>query len=227
MVNIFHSLRANKVCRTLASKLWSFIAFLISAVYILWATPSAAGPRQLLIALWLQILGIVASKSCQFWYPNFWFCMLGGFTLASWGTLGGPWDIGEHHKGYFEVQAWMFIDFFWFKDFVFSFVWVLGSKKVYLAVLVFRLLFLQFRRYPSQFHNWDRKRLTAGTRHSRRGSYFEPLPRTALWSTHGNRLERASNLVQQFLKANLQGVRGRMRRGFWGRHRQCFHHGLP
>ena len=37
--------------------------------------------------------------------------MLGGSTLASWGTLGRSWGIGEHKKGHFEVQAWIFIDF--------------------------------------------------------------------------------------------------------------------
>ena len=41
--------------------------------------------------------------------------MLDGLTLASWGTLGRSWDIGEQEEGYgyFEVQAWMFIDFCW------------------------------------------------------------------------------------------------------------------
>ena len=33
------------------------------------------------------------------------FGTLGGFTLASWGTLGRPWDIEEHKKRYFEVQG--------------------------------------------------------------------------------------------------------------------------
>ncbi len=37
--------------------------------------------------------------------------MLGGCTFASWGSLGRSWDTGEHDKGYFEVQAWNFIDF--------------------------------------------------------------------------------------------------------------------
>ena len=39
--------------------------------------------------------------------------MIGGFTLASWGTLGRFWDTGEHNKGHFEVQAWIFTDFWW------------------------------------------------------------------------------------------------------------------
>ena len=39
--------------------------------------------------------------------------MIGGFTLASWGTLGQFWDTGEHTKGHFEVQAWIFNDFLW------------------------------------------------------------------------------------------------------------------
>ena len=53
--------------------------------FILWATPSAAGPRPWLIALRLQILGIDASGCCYFSYPNLSFGMLGGCTLASWG----------------------------------------------------------------------------------------------------------------------------------------------
>ena len=67
---------------------------------ILWATPSAAGPRSLLIASGLQILGIVASGSWHLWYPDLSFGMLGGLTLASWGTLGRCWDTGEHNKGH-------------------------------------------------------------------------------------------------------------------------------
>ena len=39
--------------------------------------------------------------------------MIGGFTLASWGTLGRVWDTGQHNKGHGEVQAWIFIDFWW------------------------------------------------------------------------------------------------------------------
>ena len=72
---------------------------------ILWATPSAAGPRSLLIVSGLQILGSVASGSWYFWDANLSFGMIGGFTLASWGTLGRFWDTGEHNKGIFEVQA--------------------------------------------------------------------------------------------------------------------------
>ena len=41
------------------------------------------------------------------------FGMMGGFTLASWGTLGRFWETGEHNKGNFKVQAWIFIDFEW------------------------------------------------------------------------------------------------------------------
>ena len=65
---------------------------------ILWATPSAAGPRSLPIASGLQILGIVASASWHLWYANLSFGMIGCFTLACWGTLGQFWDIGEHNK---------------------------------------------------------------------------------------------------------------------------------
>ena len=58
---------------------------------ILWATPSAAGSRSLLIASGLQILGIVASGSWYFLARKLSFGMSGGFTLASW----GPWaDFG-------------------------------------------------------------------------------------------------------------------------------------
>ena len=73
--------------------------------HILWATLSAAGPRPLLIALGLQILGIVARGSLHFWYPLLSFGLLGGSTLASCGTLGRSLDTGEQNKGHFEVQA--------------------------------------------------------------------------------------------------------------------------
>ena len=46
-----------------------------------------------------------------FWDANLSFGMIGGCTLASWGTLGRFWDTGEHHKGHFDVQAWIFTDF--------------------------------------------------------------------------------------------------------------------
>ena len=45
-------------------------------------------PRPLLIALGLQVLGIVARGSWHFWYANLSFCMLGGCTLAPWDDLG-------------------------------------------------------------------------------------------------------------------------------------------
>ena len=75
--------------------------------------PSAAGPRSLLIASGLQILGIVASRSLYFCDVNLSFGVIGGFTLASWRTLGRFWDTGEHNKVIFEVQAWIFTDFWW------------------------------------------------------------------------------------------------------------------
>ena len=81
--------------------------------YILWATLSAAGPRPLLLALGLQILGIVASGPWHSWHANLSFSMIGGFTLAYLGTLGRFWDTGEHNKGHFKVQAWIFTDFLW------------------------------------------------------------------------------------------------------------------
>ena len=54
---------------------------------ILWATPSAAGPRSLLIASGLEILSIVATRSWHPWCPDLSFGMLGGLTLVP----GGPW----------------------------------------------------------------------------------------------------------------------------------------
>ena len=76
-------------------------AFLV----ILWATPSAAGPRSLLIASGLEILGIVASGSWYFWDANLSFGMIGGFTLAFGGTLGRFWETGEHNTRNLRVQA--------------------------------------------------------------------------------------------------------------------------
>ena len=78
---------------------------------ILWATPSAAGPRSVLAASGLQFLGIVGSGPWHSWYANLSFSMIGGFTLACLGTLGRFWDTWEHNKGHFEFQAWIFTDF--------------------------------------------------------------------------------------------------------------------
>ena len=47
----------------------------------------------------------------RFWFPRVSFGMLGASTLASWGTLGRSWNIGERKRGHFEVQALNFIDF--------------------------------------------------------------------------------------------------------------------
>ena len=60
--------------------------------------------------------GIADSWHCckrvlVFWDANLSFGMIGGCTLASWGTLGRFWHTGEHHKGHFDVQAWIFTDF--------------------------------------------------------------------------------------------------------------------
>ena len=61
----------------------------------------------------LHIIGIAESGSWQFWCANLSFGMIGGFPLASWGTLGRFWDAGERNKGIFEVQAWIFTDVWW------------------------------------------------------------------------------------------------------------------
>ena len=61
--------------------------------YILWATPSAAGPRSLFIFLGLQILGIVAPGYWHLWFPDLSFGMLGGLTF---GVLGNPGTILGH-----------------------------------------------------------------------------------------------------------------------------------
>ena len=58
-----------------------------------------------------RILGIFATRSQVEFCPCMSFGKLGLSTLASWGTLGRSWDIGEHKKGHFEIQAWIFIDF--------------------------------------------------------------------------------------------------------------------
>ena len=88
---------------------------------ILWATPSAAGPRSLPIASGLQILGIVASASWHLRYANLSFGMIGSFTLACWGTLGQFWDIGGHKEGPCEVQAWILSIFLWFRGPIWKF----------------------------------------------------------------------------------------------------------
>ena len=47
------------------------------------------------------------NSTWHFWYLNLLFGMLGGFSLGSWGTLERSWDIGEHKKEYFEIQAYI------------------------------------------------------------------------------------------------------------------------
>ena len=79
---------------------------------ILWATPSAASPRSLLIALGLQILGIVASGSGHLWYPDLSFDMAWWLNFGVLGTLGPSWYTGEHNKGHFE-RCSEFINFCW------------------------------------------------------------------------------------------------------------------
>ena len=78
-------------------------------ILILWATPSTAGPRSLLI-LGLQNLGIVANRSWHLWYRHLSFDMLVSLTLSSWGTLGRSWDTWEHNKGHFEVHVRVFFN---------------------------------------------------------------------------------------------------------------------
>ena len=69
--------------------------------------------------------------------------MLGGFTLVSWWTLGRSGDIGEHRKGYFEVQACIFIDFFVDLGTPFwEYFDHLGPTNVLFVMLVSRLPFL-------------------------------------------------------------------------------------
>ena len=69
-----------------------------------------AGPRTLLTALGLGILGIVASGSWYFWYPDLSFGMLG-----AWRSLGRSWGAGagEHNSVYIEVQAWIVVNLLW------------------------------------------------------------------------------------------------------------------
>ena len=80
--------------------------------------------------------------SWHFWYPNLLFGMLGGFTLASWGTLGRSWDTGEHKKGQFEVQAWFLLIFGASGDPIWKLFGYLGPENVHFVMHVSRLLFL-------------------------------------------------------------------------------------
>ena len=81
------------------------------AQVILRATPSAAGPRPLLIALGLQFLGIAASGSWHSWYPKLSFERLEGFSLASWGTLGDLGTLGSMTKETLRSRP-VFLTFF-------------------------------------------------------------------------------------------------------------------
>ena len=67
--------------------------------------------------------------SWRFWYPNLLFGMLGGFSLASWGTLGRSWDTWEHNKGRFEVQAWFLLMFYTFRNPILKVCWVHWINK--------------------------------------------------------------------------------------------------
>ena len=82
-----------------------------------------------IIALGLQILGIVASGSWHLWYPDLSFGMLGGLTLASWGTLKRSWDIREHNKGHSEVLARILSIFNGFRDPILTVFYVPWTKK--------------------------------------------------------------------------------------------------
>ena len=70
------------------------------------ARPVEAQPNYL-----VSSFRVVAPGSWHLWYPDLSFGMLCAFTLTSWGNLGRSWDIGDHKKGPFEVQAWILIDF--------------------------------------------------------------------------------------------------------------------
>ena len=102
---------------------------------ILWATLSAAGPRSLLIALGLQILGIVATGSWHPCFPALSFGMLSGLTLASWGALGRSWDIREHNKGRFEVLARISLIWGGFRDPILIVFYVPWTKKLPVGVI--------------------------------------------------------------------------------------------
>ena len=93
------------------------------------------------IAVYLYICKRILYLLC----PNLPFGIPGASTLASWGTLGQSWDIGQQRKGRFEVQAWIYISFF--VDLGIPF-WKclgnLGTTNVYFVMSVSRLLFLIF-----------------------------------------------------------------------------------
>ena len=84
---------------------------------ILWATPSAAGPRPLHSR-------IADSRHC---------C---NRILAFFGTptchiriFGFLWDTRDYNKGRFEVQAWISIDFWWISLPMFV-IWLLGASTL-------------------------------------------------------------------------------------------------
>ena len=98
---------------------------------ILWATPSAAGPRPLLIALGLQILGTVASRSWLLSYANLSFGM-----LAWWLPLrrpGGPWDdlgtLGNTVKDTLGCRLGFLLIFNGFSDPILKAFWAPWTNK--------------------------------------------------------------------------------------------------
>ena len=99
---LFHSAFLSRICAGWHKKAFfdppgepAFENSIVMLLEILWATPSAAGPRSLPIASGLQILGIVASGSWYFWDANLLFGMIVGFTLASWGTWADFGKLGS------------------------------------------------------------------------------------------------------------------------------------
>ena len=75
----------------------------------------------------------ICKRIWDVWCPNLLFGMPGASTLVSWGTLGRSWETGEHKKGHFEVQAWIFIDL------LMNF-----NSKSYILSCLFPVLFLMF-----------------------------------------------------------------------------------
>ena len=91
---------AEVVCKTRAGfgcisiSLWPPFETLAKfySLLILWATPSAAGSRSLLIVSRVQILSIVASRSWHHWFPDLSFGLPHVFSarLRGYRALGHP-----------------------------------------------------------------------------------------------------------------------------------------
>ena len=136
----------------LSSSLPDFVydCFLWSVHNLLWATPSAAGPRSLPIALWSQILGIVASGSWHSWCLNLSVGMLGCFTLASWGTLGDLGTLGSTRKDTLGSRLGFYCFLVDLGTLFWKCFWYFGQKHGYVVMFVSVFFFLMAFGFESE-----------------------------------------------------------------------------